>query len=263
MGKSTISEILYSFFGKHNTTKIEIDNYHKYERDSAVWNIKTHLDPTVNNLSLYKKQLTEIISGNEEKIREYNHLTGRFDEGKNIKVNDFMIIEGLHTLLMEDLNGFYNIKIYLDTEKSIKDKFKIERDLARNKTLESIEQQIKDRKNDFEKFIKPQQNQSDLYIETVKIEGGSISLKLYFDIEYLEELIDIFESNQLLIDHLDYDDKNANLTITSSVNNIKLCHELTSNFINVQDDLFLFEENEFHIKASLIIFFLSKKLELI
>ena len=145
----------------------------------------------------------------------------------------------------------------------IKDKFKIERDLARNKTLESIEQQIKDRKNDFEKFIKPQQNQSDLYIETVKIEGGNISLKLYFDIEYLEELIDIFESNQLLIDHLDYDDKNANLTITSSVNNIKLCHELTSNFINVQDDLFLFEENEFHIKASLIIFFLSKKLELI
>jgi len=263
VGKSTISEILYSFFGKHNTTKIEIDNYHKYERDSAVWNIKTHLDPTLNNLSLYKKQLTEIISGNEEKIREYNHLTGKFDEGKNIKVNDFMIIEGLHTLLMEDLNGFYNIKIYLDTEKSIKDKFKIERDLARNKTLESIEQQIKDRKNDFEKFIKPQQNQSDLYIETVKIEGGNISLKLFFDIEYLEELIDIFESNQLAIGHLDYDDKNANLTITSSVNNIKLCHELTRNFINVQDDLFLFEENEFHIKASLIIFFLSKKLELI
>ena len=112
VGKSTISEILYSFFGKHNLPqKVEIDNYHKYERDSAVWNIKTHLDPTVNNLSLYKKQLTEIISGNEEKIREYNHLTGRFDEGKNIKVNDFMIIEGLAHSSMEDLRrGFYNIK---------------------------------------------------------------------------------------------------------------------------------------------------------
>ena len=263
VGKSTISEILYSFFGKHNTTNIEIDNYHKYERDSAVWNIKTHLDPTVNSLSLYKKQLTEIISGNEEKIREYNHLTGKFDEGKNIKVNDFMIIEGLHTLLMEDLNGFYNLKIYLDTEKSIKDKFKIERDLARNRTLENIEKQIKDRKSDYEKFIKPQQNQSDLYIETVKIEDGNISLKLNFDVEYLEELIDILENNQLVIDHVDYDNKNANLTITSSINNIKLCHELTRNFINVQDDLFLFEENEFYIKASLIIFFLSKKLELI
>ena len=125
----------------------------------------------------------------------------------------------------------------MDTEKSIKDKFKIERDLARNRTLENIEKQIKDRKNDFEKFIKPQQNHSDLYIETVKIEDGNISLKLYFDIEYLEELIDILENNQLVIDHLDYD-KNANLTITTSINNIKLCHELTRNFINVQDDLF-------------------------
>ena len=169
-----------------------------------------------------------------------------------------MIIEGLHTLLMEDLNGFYNLKIYLDTEKSIKDKFKIERDLARNRTLENIEKQIKDRKSDYEKFIKPQQNQSDLYIETVKIEDGNISLKLNFDVEYLEELIDILENNQLVIDHLDYDNKNANLTITSSINNTKLCHELTRNFINVQDDLFLFEENEFYIKASLIIFFLSK-----
>ncbi len=97
----------------------------------------------------------------------------------------------------------------------------------------------------------------------VNIEAGNISLKLNFDIEYLEELIDIFEDNQIAMDYLEYDDKNANLTITSSINNLKLCHELTSNFINVQDDLFLFEENEFHIKASLIIFFLSKKLELI
>ena len=61
-----------------------------------------------------------------------------------------MIIEGLHTLLMEDLNGFYNLKIYLDTEKSIKDKFKIERDLVRNRTLENIESEIKDRKSDYE-----------------------------------------------------------------------------------------------------------------
>ena len=69
------------------------------------------------------------------------------------------------------------------------------------------------------------------------------------------------QSSANLVDWLN--DKNANLTITSSINNLKLCHELTRNFINVQDDLFLFEENEFHIKASLIIFFLSKKLELI
>ena len=55
-----------------------------------------------------------------ETIREYNHLTGAFDELKNVKINDFLIVEGLHSLIMEDTNKFYNIKIFIDLDKELK-----------------------------------------------------------------------------------------------------------------------------------------------
>ena len=45
---------------------------------------------------------------------------------------------------MEDLNNIYNLKVYIDLE-NIKDKFKINRDLERNKSMEEIQNQIKSR----------------------------------------------------------------------------------------------------------------------
>ena len=263
VGKSTITKILGSFFGIQRTSVIEIDNYHKYERDSEVWKSKTHLDPIVNNLSLYKKQLVEIISGNIETIREYNHLTGAFDELKNVKINDFLIVEGLHSLIMEDINKFYNIKIFVDLDKELKNNFKLERDLKRNKTEAEIHEQIKSRENDFQKFIVYQKENSDVSLNTLKIEENIIKIELIFQTEYLENLLEIFEKNSVEIISLEYTGKKAKLVFQSAKSNNHLMNDLIKNLNNIQDDLFHFENDELNLKTSIVIYFLSKKLELL
>lgn len=263
VGKSTITKILSNYFGTRRTSILEIDNYHKYERSSEVWKTKTHLDPIVNNLSLYKKQLVEIISGNIETIREYNHLTGTFDDIKNIKKNDFLIIEGLHTLIMEDINNFYNLKIYVDLEKDLKNNYKLERDLQRNKSEGEIYDQIKARENDFQRFIIHQKENSDLSINTLKIDEDSIKVELIFQTEYLENLLEIFEKNNVEIISLDYTGKKSKVVFKSANNNPNLMNDLIKNLNNIRDDLFYFQNDELNLKSSLIIFFLSKKLELL
>ena len=263
VGKSTITNILTNYFGNRRTSTIEIDNYHKYERDNEIWTSKTHLDPIVNNLSLYKKQLIEIISGNIETIREYNHLTGTFDDLKNIKINDFLIIEGLHSLIMEDLNKFYNLKIFVDFNKDLKNNFKLERDLQRNKTKVEIYNQIQAREIDYYKFIIQQKENSDLSINTLKIEENFITIELIFHTEYLENLLEIFEKNKIEIITLEYSGQKSNLVFQSPKNNLDLMNDLIKNLNNIRDDLFYFKNDELNLKSSIIIYFLSKKLELL
>ena len=263
VGKSTITKILLNYFGNQRTSTIEIDNYHKYERDNEVWETKTHLDPVVNNLSLYKKQLVEIISGNTETIREYNHLTGAFDEVKSVKINDFLIIEGLHSLIMEDVNKFYNLKVYIDLDKKLKNNFKLERDLRRNKTEKEIYEQIKKREIDYQKFIIHQKENSDVSIYTIKIEENKILIELIFQTEYLENLLEILKKNKVEIISVDYTAQKSKLVFQSTTNNLSLMNELIKNLNNIRDDLFYFQYDELNLKSSLIIYFLSKKLELL
>jgi len=263
VGKSTISGILTDFLGKQNTTTIETDNYHKYERNSKIWDTKTHLDPLVNQLGLFKKQLIEIISGNVEKIKEYNHLTGKFDEIKHLKVNDFILVEGLHTLMMRDLNELFNLKVYIDLDKKLKDDFKFARDIERNKTPDEINAQIESRTEDFINYIEPQQANADISVITKSINDGSVTIKLKFSTEYLEEFLDILRNNNVEILSHDYDGANAEVVLLSEIDNYNLIETCSNRLKNIKNYSFEFVSDEMNIKSSIIIYFLAKKLELI
>ena len=261
VGKSSISNILKSYFGENNTSTIEVDNYHKYERDNEIWKTKTHLNPTVNNLSLFKKQLTEIVYGNIETIREYNHLSGKFDESKILKKNDFIIIEGLHSLFMKSFNKIYNLKIFIDLEKTLKDEFKIKRDLDRNKSIDEINKQIKSRENDYKEYILPQKYNSDLSINTLALSGEEITIEVNLSTEYLDELIEILNKHRSQIISAELNQDLAKLVFKTNRKNNELINHLTKELINLKDDLFIFENNEISLKSSLILYFLSKKLD--
>tara|TARA_Y100000389_G_C17464508_1_gene524410 strand:- start:1697 stop:3553 length:1857 start_codon:yes stop_codon:yes gene_type:complete len=263
VGKSTISTILADFLGEQNTTTIETDNYHKFERSSKVWDSKTHLDPIVNQLALFKKQLIEIISGNVEKIKEYNHLTGTFDEVKHLKVNDFILVEGLHTLMMRDLNEVFNLKVYIDLDKKLKDEFKFSRDIRRNKTPDEINEQIQSRTQDFVNYIEPQEENADISVITKSINDGFATIKLRFSTEYLEEFLDILRNNNVKILSYDYDGETAEVVMTSATDNYSLIETCSNQLKNIKNYSFEFVSDEMSIKSSIIIYFLAKKLELI
>ena len=164
---------------------------------------------------------------------------------------------------MEDLNNIYNLKVYIDLEKNIKDKFKINRDLERNKSMEEIQNQIKSREKDYDTFVEPQKKHADLTINTLSLDENTIKIQVMFSTEYLEELLEIFENSKVKLIDQKYDGENAELSFESTKYNEELINELVKSVSNIRDDKFEFGNDEINLKSSLIIYFLSKKLELL
>src|SRR5574344_59274 len=163
-GKSTLSSELCEIFGG---SQIETDGYHKYHRYSDAWKRLTHYNPEANNLVQLGLDVQDIFWKNDVLIPIYNHDTGYFDEPKKIENSKFVIIDGLHTLYPEVTGDFIKIKIYLDNDSA--DLRKVLRDSrSRDKTQEKVIQSIKDRDEDFKKYINIQKDFANILIALKK-----------------------------------------------------------------------------------------------
>ena len=110
--KQQFQMYLKNYLGKKTVNIIELDSFHKFERDNEMWDRYTHLDPKMNNLTEFRNVLLNIINGKTEIVKQYNHLSGKFDNFDKKKIKDFLIVEGLHSLHFKDLNSKYNIKVF-------------------------------------------------------------------------------------------------------------------------------------------------------
>ncbi len=268
-GKTTFSNILEQFFGTKFVDKVELDSFHKYERNDPAWDTNTHLNPTMNNLLEYKKTILSLINGETQIIQNYNHLTGKFDSTNKKRIKDFLIIEGLHSLYFKDLNNRFDLNVFLDVEEKIKNEAKLTRDLERKKTKREINKEIKKRKEDFSKYIVPQQTYSDINIKTILRDEEKVSFDIdlksqyYFEFKILIDQIQDMNIEELNNDkdHINFQlevDKNKSEeffnTFTKEINNLK------SKKFNI-DNLMNYENAELVFKLAIILFLLNKKFE--
>ena len=188
VGKTTLSELLNDYFGDKFVDKVELDSFHKFERDDPAWEDYTHLNPDMNNLIEFKNTVLNLINGETEIIKNYNHLTGKFDSTNKKRIKNFLIIEGLHSLYFNDLNQKFDLNVFLDLEEKIKKDAKLSRDLKRKKKKEQILEEIKKRKKDFEEYILPQRSFSDIYIKTILRDEVNVKFKLFIKNDYFLNL---------------------------------------------------------------------------
>ena len=267
-GKTTVSNALKDYFGKKIVNIVELDSFHKYERNSEMWYKYTHLNPKMNNLSELRKVLLNIINRKTEIVRQYNHLTGKFDNFDKKKIKDFLIVEGLHSLHFKDLNSKYNMKVFLDIEPGLKKTLKISRDIERQKSEEFIENEIEKRKKDINQYILPQEEYSDLSIKTIAADDNEVNYKIVLSEDYFSDIDDIGQ-NQMGV-------KIKNIKINENVSfeisvlkkeSKSFFESLTKGIKNLEDFEFnplnqsLQSNGEVLIKLGLILFILNKKLE--
>ena len=94
---------------------------------------------------------------------DYDHKNGKFTDNKLIEGADNILICGLHSLYIPD--NIINLKIYIDTDDNLRIPWKIKRDMKkRGYTIDNILNQIESRKNDFNEYIYPQHELSDIII---------------------------------------------------------------------------------------------------
>ena len=163
-GKSTLSKYLNKLYGNDVIT-LETDRYHKWERGDVNYNTYSHLNPNANHLEKMYKDVYDLKLGNEIYQVDYDHASGKFTQKEKIESKKNVIVCGLHTMYETNINTISDIKIYLDTDRELIKKWKIQRDVnERGYTLEKVLKQIEIREKDYEEFISKQKENADIVI---------------------------------------------------------------------------------------------------
>jgi uridine kinase len=111
------------------------------------------------------KDVYDLKIGNEVFQVDYDHSSGKFTQKEKIESKKNVIICGLHTMYETNINTISDIKIYLDTDRELIKKWKINRDVhERGYTLEKVLKQIEIREKDYEEYILKQKENADIVI---------------------------------------------------------------------------------------------------
>jgi len=215
-GKTTLGNILKNYFS--SSFMLECDRYHKWERKDNNWQKYTHLNPEANFIAKMNEDIFDLKIGKEVYQVDYDHSTGTFTQPEKIDKSDNIIVCGLHSLYSND-DSVFNLKIFIDTDTTLKYTWKIRRDMAkRGYTKEAILQQIENRKEDYIKYILPQKENSDIIInfftdQVFNIDDLDGKLELKLRISIAEKFWSIL--NNLLYS---FEDKGINVKLIQSEN---------------------------------------------
>jgi uridine kinase len=192
-GKSTLSKLLKNCFS--DSFSLECDRYHKWERGDSNWTDVTHLDPKANYIEKMNEDVFNLKIGKEIFQVDYNHATGTFTEEQLINPSNNLIVCGLHTIYNKESNSIYDIKIYMDPQEELKQKWKIKRDvIERGYTIEKVLESIKKRDKDFIDHILPQKDNADVIIRFFSKNNVDI-----YDLTYEDKLSLDIKINKLFI----------------------------------------------------------------
>jgi uridine kinase len=164
-GKHTVYHTLRNLLGKERSIPIFGDNFHKWERGNENWNVYTHLHPSGNNLHEEMQMAVALKDGRSIQLGEYDHDTGKFTDKQTVESNKFVFFVGLHPFYLKRMRDLMQIKIFMDTDESLRRHWKIQRDCKkRGYEKERVLEQIESREKDGESHIQPQKKYADLII---------------------------------------------------------------------------------------------------
>jgi uridine kinase len=187
-GKTYISKLIQTILPYDKSLLFETDRYHKWERGNENYNKYTHLHPNANYLEKMSNDAYNLHLGNDIFTVDYDHNTGKFTKPQHIVPNKYIIYCGLHTLYDKKLNNLNDLRIFMNTDDNIKQKWKIDRDsIQRGHNIDKIINSINIRKNDFNTFIQPQIENANIIINYYDI--CDIKLKIIINNDIINKYI--------------------------------------------------------------------------
>lgn len=164
-GKTTYSHGIKRLLGEDLVKTIELDGYHKEDREQRHMSGRLPLDPDANHLSLLLDHLKALKQGQAIEVPIYNHQTGKFDPPIPCSPAPIIIIEGLHALYPEFL-PFLDFSLYVDPDREIKWQWKSERDLKkRGHRAEALVEEMLQREAAYKRWIDFQKTNASIVIK--------------------------------------------------------------------------------------------------
>ena len=232
-GKTTLSKILNLLFEKE-TCILETDRYHKWERGNENYKTYTHLNPYANHLERMSEDVFQYKIGQDVYQVDYDHSNGKFTQKQKIENKKNLVLCGLHTLYQSNMNELLNLKIFLDTDRELIKKWKIERDVnERGYNLEKVLKQIKSREKDYNEYIIQQKENADIIIQfyeaNEKLECNFIIQNECLINKIIKKIMNLnyelnYDNNKLIIklnNNIDELNKNIKYLIDKNINLFK------------------------------------------
>lgn len=201
VGKTTMARVVFTILGCDKTIILNDDDLHKWERNDENWYSFTHLNPNANRLAEGTQDVKLLKSGEKIFRKTYNHDTGRFDNKKK-KVNPKknIIREGLLTFYRDEDVAISDIKIFIEAEENLKNKWKIERDIKkRGYDLSNVISVINRRKKDEKDYVMKQKNNSDIIFRFIE-DNNEIKIICVFCKEkynpFVEDVLSFYETQK-------------------------------------------------------------------
>ena len=167
-GKSAIAKHLVSHFKDNLCATIKVDSYyHDLKHLSMQEREKTNFDsPESIDFNLLLDHITKLRNNNPIKVPVYDYKTHtRSSDYSEVYSQKIIIIEGLYALYNNLVKDIFNIKVFVDTDESIRLERRIKRDIKkRQRTYESVVKQ-------FNSMVNPMHNQ---YVEPTKSHADMI-----------------------------------------------------------------------------------------
>ena len=164
-GKSTYSGGIKRLIGADLVSTIEMDGYHKEDREQRLISGRLPLDPEANHLDLLRSHLIDLKAGKAIAVPIYNHGTGKFDRPVPLSPSPIIIVEGLHALYPEFL-PLLDFKIYVDPDHDVKWQWKYERDVKkRGHRAEELTEEMLRREAAYKRWIDFQKTNGNVVIK--------------------------------------------------------------------------------------------------
>lgn len=170
-GKSTLAATLNASIP--SSIIFETDRYHRWERGDFHWKYMSPLCILGNDCDAMKRDVNSLRENKTIYARDYDHDTGKFTEKQKIEPKEHIIVTGLHTLRLDA-----DLKIFINTEKSLRQLWKIERDFKeRGYEVKDIIDKIREREVDFQNHILPQSSLADLVLTYYWDDGVKLKIE--------------------------------------------------------------------------------------
>lgn len=229
VGKSTLARALTKKLNPSNG--LCMDDYHKFDRYSSKWDKYSHYNPRANKMFLYYFHILLTIINVEFHLREYNHISGKFNKSRKIIPQKNNIIDGLLCYYGLIVN-FISLKVYLENSLEVHNDWRFKRAKEiRQISDEIIHNRIKIRDRE-KKFIQKQLKNADIIVKINETENSSKTENLFVEISYFrKEHFIIDNSFDLEINHIIFSKQSG--VVNFVINNEKeILWEVVSEFIS-------------------------------
>lgn len=190
-GKTTIAKKVFEETKKYGTVAmIKIDDYYKLtDHLSFEERAKINYDhPASYDVEYIVQNLVDLKNGKDVVKPTYdfvNHI--RSKETETIKASNVIIVEGILTLAIKEVEQMCDIKLFVDTPDDIRFIRRLKRDVKdRGRTVESVINQYLETVRPMHKtFVEPSKEKADLIIP----EGGKNVIAIDFIVTKIADFL--------------------------------------------------------------------------